>query len=500
MMRSSLADHASDWRAPGPRLKVSASGYALYADLHADGSVTERAVGRWDDCWHGTWRAGTDSLEITVRGYRLVVPAGSVRGLEVDINRPSAQPTSFAVFRVVDGEQAAVPRGHRVGVVKVTGGRSMLAELHPRGIVREYDLVAGWGRADRHGNWRVDSERLSLDVAGYRWRQIERRAVGYTDGREFSAAGAVNFPIVWVDVDPIQTQLPIGTGNPSSEERLFRYDGYDFFAPNCRSHGFWASVLQARRRSVVGGDQLFAAKCTRPEGGRAKVAHREIAIAEQVSATDGLIAVFGSFELPKDPEFGAFGGAIVHLLEWGETDLERHVKGTGPMRTEAVLRVARDLSAALDALHTKFGFVHSDVRPANVIGRRTGSLSSWRLADFNVTTVLDSKTGRAPFFATSDICCSPGLHSRLRQRERTTIPPDDIWALGTVLVQCILGTVMDIRQRITSAHARELVEELTVPAELRELVGGALDVNTSQRWTAARIHHAAIQQLLAVPT
>jgi hypothetical protein len=486
------------WVVPGPVLKIAASGYFFYTELHPDGTVTERNIDRWDEAWSGDWRKTDDELEIVVGQWRLTVPVGSHRGLEVYGEETEAQP--FLVLPIVEPD-AAPASGQRIGAVKFVSGGPHLGELHPGGILREYNLLSGWGIGDWHGRWTLSDDRLMLDVGGYHWEEAERPAPGYRVGREQAADSYQDFPVVSVTLVPAQLRLPTDRTGDVATDPVFVFDGYEFSEMSERSDGYFASMLQARRRSAAGGVQTFAAKCIRGDEENAAVARREIAIAEEVSATDGLIAAFSSFELPDEPEFGVYRGALVCLLERGDTDLARHLHSVGPLGVSETLRVVCDLAGALEALHSKFGLVHSDVRPANVIGRRTGQRLSWRLADFSTASRVDPRTGTAPFLGTSEICIPPRAELRLPPPGAATPqlayirPADDIWALGILIVQCAIGTVLDSSQRIDADRAAELIE--AVPEPLRPLAAGALQTEESARWSAARMRSEAVVAITA---
>ncbi|PPI18905.1 hypothetical protein C5D04_00420 [Rathayibacter sp. AY1D2] len=480
------------WQTPGPILKLGGHGRALYTELHPDGTLTERAVERWDRTWSGSWRRTARALEVNVGPYRLSIADGSHSGLEVNLDKPTEQPQPFAIFAVAEPHSSTLSN-ERIAVIKFVQKRSaIVGELHPHGMLREYDLLGGWSAGDWHGRWSFDKNRLQLSVGEYTWAEDEQRAPGYRIGTERSRGESTVFPTVTVKLAAAQTQWPVGRGIPEDTEPIFTFDGFDFFSPSAGASGYFASVLQVRRRSAAGGVQLFAAKCTRAGSGNSKVARREISIAEKISATDGLVAAFGSFVLPKELVFGEFGGALVQILEWADTDLARYVNSDGAMSIADLLSVARDIASALSALHAKFHLVHADVRPANVVGRRTGHQLSWRLVDFNVTSQLNPGTGSAPYLGTSEVCISPEWAHRRRSsaQDKSVRPSDDVWALGLILVQCALGSVWNAGERIKRAHADELPD--LVPIELRPIVAGAL-AKESRRWSASKVHAYAVR-------
>lgn len=485
------------WRVPGPLLKVSGAGHVLYVDCHADGSLTERSVHRWDEPWRGTWSVHDDELAISVGAYVLRVRRGSTRGTENRVGAARSAAVEFFVLPVVaapDGADVG-PEG-RCALVKVPHRGVIHAfELLPGGAAREYGLLAGWSESVWAGAWESGDETLVVEVPGYRWHGRLAAGAGVFHGREThpGSPDAV-YPAICVRVLPEETRHALKAAPP--DPQLFTAHGYDFYSLPHAPRGYFASLLEARKFSATGSHpQRFAAKCVRTGVDTEEVARREIALAGKFSATDGLIAVFESFVLPRTADIGAFAGCTVQIMELGETDLARFSKDFGPMPTDEVLTVARDLGAALAALHEKFGYVHSDLRGANVIGRRTGNRLSWRLADFNVTTPINPRTGWAPLLGTTDICLSPSMVRRLAQSpaHRATRASDDVWALGVLLAQCWAGATLPLGRPADTDFLNAAIE--AAPGPLAQILAGCLTATGAERWTAARVHRRAVMAL-----
>jgi serine/threonine protein kinase len=348
-------------------------------------------------------------------------------------------------------------------------------------------LTEGWLRDEWAGAWSKDDEALLVFVGQHAWRGVEQSQNGTFDGREAFGDDDYELNGVTVAVPRVDTRDSIAS---SSSEPIFEFEGYTFYLPASRPKGYFAAVLEATKPSLSGGIQRFAAKCVPVK--EVAVVQRELSIAERVSATDCLIAVFESFCLPADEAFGAFSGSLVQVLEWGETDLERFGRA-GPLDEAEVLAVARDIATALSALHTKFGIVHADVRQANVIGRRTGAAISWRLADFNVASTMDSH-GKAVYHGGSKICMPPDLVASPQE----TKPADDVWALGLALIQIALGEIWDQSIPISAEAADQSLTRIS--DELRAVVAPALIDDPNARATAAVVRALADQALGSIRT
>lgn len=477
---------------PGHLVKISPSGYAAYVECFPDGSLRERSVYEWNKVWSGQWRRSGGNLIIAVGGYELHVPAGSARGKELNTQQPWAGPTDFYVFPAVAKNQMAASAQH-LGVIKFTPWDTHAARYLPDGSVQEFRLLSGSDADSWGGTWSITEGRLSIGVGEYQWREELTDGNGYFLGVERDAAGVeTRFPAVSVVLDPKDTASPLGAA--SAGLPLFEANGYEFYSVVGDPKGYFASVLEARKSAGIGGVQRLAAKCVRAGQEAFNVALREIELAQAFSATDGLIAAFEYFQLPDDPgRYGEFAGGVVQILELGETDLQRHIQQQGPMKPADSLNLAKDMASALSALHTKFRYVHSDARLANIIGKKTGDVLSWRLADFNVTSKMATDSTRASLVGTTGICMSPALDQRIRDGVGWTDASDDVWAVGVVLAQCDSGTVLPQGQPVSVEQALLLAEHAT--PLLRPLIQGCLNPDPARRWTAAKARAEALKSL-----
>lgn len=119
-------------------------------------------------------------------------------------------------------------------------------------------------------------------------------------------------------------------------------------------------------------------------------------------------------------------------------DLRRALSESGPLQPKAAARVAVEVAAALDAAHAA-GFVHRDVKPANVLLRDEPGRGSAYLTDFGLTRGLGSSqtelTGTGQWIGTLDYV-APEQVAAGRVDART-----DIYSLGSVLYEMLTGRV-----------------------------------------------------------
>jgi serine/threonine-protein kinase len=116
------------------------------------------------------------------------------------------------------------------------------------------------------------------------------------------------------------------------------------------------------------------------------------------------------------------GGALADLVQRGRLD---------PARTVAILR---DVADALDHAH-RSGVIHRDVKPQNVLLDEEGRAY---LADFGIARMLESSSH---ITATGMIQGTPAYMAPEQAEGKTLGPPCDIYALGVVAYQCMVGRV-----------------------------------------------------------
>ena len=475
--------HSIDWSQPGHVLKVS-GGRVLYTECHPNGSITERDVFDWNQTWSGNWKCSEGRLTISVGSYILQTEPHSNRAFETNRDDPRHSRIPFLLLPVIlRREKQQLGTGNEALVKFIQGHRVFVSELRHGGVVREYPLVIGTDPEAWYGAWSHQGNKLSINVGIYSWVGVIDQQSSLVRGTE--AVGNQRYDLNGVLVRMSSLALK-RSGRENNGRLLFEYRGYRFFRPEKIQVGYFSNVIEARRPGLGGQEHTFAAKCIDMRHNDA--ARRESQIATRVSGTDGLIAHFESFELPQSSEFSSYAGNVVQILEWGDTDLSRYSRARGPMKEADVLTVARDIGLALDSLHTKFQLIHSDVKLANIIGRRTGDAMSWKLVDFNVATALD-RDGRARRISGTPICMSPNL----QHDSRYTLPADDIWALGVVLTQLALGESWNGDEPVTADAI--LRKRRRLPKGLREFIKPIVAEDPRQRCSARDLRLAADQAL-----
>lgn len=166
-----------------------------------------------------------------------------------------------------------------------------------------------------------------------------------------------------------------------------------------------------------------------------------------------------------DPDRPALDGATVLVLEKAEGSLGALLdRAPQPQAGPALLA---QICEGLAQLH-RAGWVHGDLKPANVLLMKDGSA---RLADFNMAAELEGTHAYTPAFSTPDYTPPELLWGEIGERGRRIRPSADVWAFG-VLAHLVLtgsfplpGGTASARRDAAVAYARG-TDELRLSPEL----------------------------------
>lgn len=125
---------------------------------------------------------------------------------------------------------------------------------------------------------------------------------------------------------------------------------------------------------------------------------------------------------------------VMELLP-GRT-LEALIEAEAPLPPERVVVLARGLAAALGAIHAQ-GFVHRDVKPANVMIGPSGD-AELRLLDFGIAGKVEGAKG-TKLTATGKILGTPTYMAPEQAEDALVTPAADLYSLGAIMYEALSG-------------------------------------------------------------
>ncbi|MFD5801614.1 protein kinase domain-containing protein [Streptomyces sp. NPDC127020] len=159
------------------------------------------------------------------------------------------------------------------------------------------------------------------------------------------------------------------------------------------------------------------------------LAEREVQLLRRLRSPR-LIRMYDTLTV-DDPDHPELDGATVLVLERAEGSLDALLARTP--RPDAGPALLSQICEGLAQLHHA-GWVHGDLKPANVLLMADGSA---RLADFNMAAELEGTHAYAPAFATPDYTPPELLWPEVDERGTRIRPSADVWAFG-VLAHVVL--------------------------------------------------------------
>jgi serine/threonine protein kinase len=184
------------------------------------------------------------------------------------------------------------------------------------------------------------------------------------------------------------------------------------------------------------------------------------------------------------------------VLEWLPDDLEALLRGRrpSPLPPATALSIARGVADGLAAIHAA-GFVHRDVKPANILLRADGSPV---LADFGLVRELAAPPERR--VAPSTVIVGTTAYLAPEQiRGEDVDGRADLYALGVVLDEMLTGRVPFARgdspnTLLAHRHADPPPLSPAVPEIARSIVARALRERPADRFPSASAMAAALAE------
>jgi eukaryotic-like serine/threonine-protein kinase len=142
-----------------------------------------------------------------------------------------------------------------------------------------------------------------------------------------------------------------------------------------------------------------------------------------------IVAVYDTGETRTD--YGPLPYIVMEYVD-GRT-LRDIVKSEGPLPAKRAMEVMADVCAALDFSH-RHGIVHRDVKPANVMITKTGSV---KVMDFGIARALSD--GQAAVTQTAAVIGTAQYLSPEQARGEAVDARSDVYAAGCVLFELLTG-------------------------------------------------------------
>ncbi|GAB2987763.1 hypothetical protein GCM10023080_061710 [Streptomyces pseudoechinosporeus] len=231
--------------------------------------------------------------------------------------------------------------------------------------------------------------------------------------------------------------------------------------------GAFGSVYEARHVGASEGLPKTAALKFLPTGTHTprqlahlrELAERELELLSRLRTAPRLVRLYETLTV-DDPGHPQLDGATVLVLEKAETSLSALLSADARPRSGPVLLA--QICEGLVQLH-RAGWVHGDLKPANVLLMKDGSA---RLADFNMAAELEGTHAYTPAFSTPDYTPPELLWSEIGERGRQIRPSADIWAFG-VLAHLVLTNTFPLPGGTPSARRDAAVRYARGTDELR---------------------------------
>ncbi len=202
---------------------------------------------------------------------------------------------------------------------------------------------------------------------------------------------------------------------------------------------------------------------------------------------------------------------IVPLLDSGEADglvyyvmpfvegesLRARLDREAQLSVNDAVRIACDIAGALDYAH-RHGFVHRDVKPANILLHENRAL----VADFGIALVLEGNGGMRLTESGMNIGTPQYMSPEQAMGERHVTGRTDIFALGSILYEMLAGeppftgetsqAIVAKMMTMSPAPIRDL--RPTVPTYVAGAIDGALQKVAADRFGTAAEFADALQR------
>ncbi|MGF1467697.1 MAG: serine/threonine-protein kinase [Sandaracinaceae bacterium] len=192
-------------------------------------------------------------------------------------------------------------------------------------------------------------------------------------------------------------------------------------------------------------------------------------------------------------ELGGVDGVYFLAMEYVEGATLAALLASGPLDPPLATHAVAEVCDALQYAHDRFGIIHRDVTPRNVIIDAAGHS---RLLDFGIAAPTAG--------AEQELFGTPGYLPPELLRGEPLGPASDLFALGCVLYEILTGrrafpgkSVDATREALLDGTGPRIEPEDEVPERLGAIVACCLRREPSERYPSARAMGQALRSVLA---
>lgn len=167
-------------------------------------------------------------------------------------------------------------------------------------------------------------------------------------------------------------------------------------------------------------------------------------------------------------DYGEDAGASWLVMEYVDgRPLSQIIKDDGPIDARRTSLIVAQAASALQAAHDA-GVIHRDVKPANILVRRDGTV---KLTDFGISRAIDA----APITRTGEVMGTAQYISPEQAMGRPVAPSSDIYSLGVVAYEMLTGErAFDEGSPVATAMAHIHNPAPPLPASVPEPLNGVV--------------------------
>ncbi|WP_241995207.1 serine/threonine-protein kinase [Kribbella sp. VKM Ac-2568] len=198
--------------------------------------------------------------------------------------------------------------------------------------------------------------------------------------------------------------------------------------------------------------------------------HDPAAAAERFRREARAAAILNDTHVVAVYDFGQHGDRSYLVMELVEgRSVAEELSQTGPLPRDRAVDIIEQAAAGLAAAHRR-DIVHRDIKPGNLLLTTDGTV---KIADFGIAHLADE--GAATLTVTGQIIGSTHYLAPERAQGRQAGKPSDIYALGCVLYQLVVGHPPFTAEHPTAILYQHVDTEPPRPSHVHPELGGPFE-------------------------